>query len=135
MKNVRTSEAIRKAQQHLAAAFQTGKAPLTMPQAEVLRALFLHGPQYQRQITDLTGIDRSTLSSILQRLANDAMVANAKLEGHRRAILVTITPAGRKALDKANGALLTAEAKLVGFVLPADRAAFLRGLRAIAEAV
>jgi MarR family transcriptional regulator, temperature-dependent positive regulator of motility len=132
-RKTRPGDGIRKSYNLLAATFEAGETTLTLPKTAVLRALFHNGTLYQRQITTLTGIDRSTLSEILKRLATDGMVGNVRLETDKRAIMVTITPAGRKALKKADAALTRAEAILMSLIPPPDRAPFLRGLRAIAE--
>lgn len=127
----RPSEGIRRAYQRLNASFD---AALTLPQTEVLRALYQHGPLYQRQITVLSGIDRSTLSALLRRMATDMLVANVRLETDKRAVQVTITPGGRKAFLKCEKALSEAEVALLNLIPAADRQAFLRGLKAICEA-
>ncbi len=127
----RPSEGIRRAYQRLTAPFDS---TLSMSKTEVLQVLYQHGTLYQRQITELTGIDRSTLSDLLKRMATDGLVANARLESDSRAVQVTITPAGRKAFLRVEKVLALSEDALLNLIPKADRAAFLRGLKAICEA-
>lgn len=134
MKKVRPSEGIRRAYQRLAATFADGKVALTLPQTALLRTLLEQGPLFQRQIKDFCGLDRSTLSDVLKRLATAGMVVAVRRETDQRAVMVSLTPAGRAALLKAETVLADAEAAMMKMVPSADRAAFLRSLRAIAEA-
>lgn len=102
---------IRLVQQAIAAEYgdKARKLATTPVQIEVLRALLLHGPMVQRRITELSGVDRSSLSEMLRRLVEQRMAAQVRLESDMRAIMVSITPAGIQALARAERALLSAE--------------------------
>lgn len=128
---VRPSDAIRRAYQRLTADFN--KAPLTLPQTSVLRALMDRGIVNQTSLVAATGIDRSTLGEMLKRMASQGLVAAVRLESDNRNNLISLTPAGRKALLKSETALADAESSMMRMVPHADRQAFLRCLRAIVE--
>lgn len=87
----------------------------------------------QTSLVAATGIDRSTLGEMLKRMASQGYVAAVRLESDNRNNLISITPAGRKALLKSETALADAEASMMRMVPSADRTAFLRCLRAIVE--
>lgn len=131
-KKIRPSEAIRRAYQRLAAAFYG--STLTLPQTAVLRALMQRGPMKQREIVGATGIDRSTLSETLCRMKADGVLAMVRMETDQRATMVTITPQGLAELRRNDARLVDAERALMKLVPSKDRAAFVRGLRAILEA-
>lgn len=131
--HIRPSEALRRANRRLGAIFEP-EAGLTVPQALVLNCLSDGRPQTQAHLVVATGIDRSTLSTMLESLRLDEWVTVRRSDADRRATVVTITPVGTKALKRGAEALLGAERCLMAMVPSRDRAAFLRGLRAIAEA-
>lgn len=131
---VRASEALRRAYQRLGAEFLTSAPTLTLTQVAILRPLLQNGPQKQRQIMEASGVDRSTLSESLSRMATAGLVVAVRMPEDSRATMVSLTPAGRQALERADAAVSQAEGSLMKLVPPADRTAFLRCLRAIAEA-
>lgn len=143
VKAIKPSEAIRRAYQCLTVAFQRANAPLTLPKAAVLRALIENGPLTQAEIGAKAAIDRATGYELLQRMATDKQIANVtfvesgrpprKRQGGPVPLLVTITPAGRTALNKTEDAILFAEAEMMRLVPGSDRAGFLRAMRAIAN--
>lgn len=130
MKSIRPSEGVRRAYQRLAASFD---GPVTLPQAAILRSLLV-GARTQTQIVSASGIDRSTVGEMLRRMHAQGLTTAKQSEEDKRANLVEITKVGRRALIKANHALFMAEAAMMQMVPSADRAAFLRALRAIALA-
>lgn len=135
MNKIRPSESLRRAYQGLNSSLSESKTPLSMPQASVLRALLQQGPLNQTMLVAASGVDRSTLSDMLVRLAGLGHIVAARRPEDKRASLVLLTPGGRAALLKAESALGTAEAAMMRKVPSADRAAFLRGLRALAGAL
>lgn len=132
MKKPRVSEGLRRAYQAISAEF-SGDGRLSLPQITVLRCLMAAGPIFQRQIVEQTGIDRSTLSELLRRMATLGMVVNVRRMADLRSISVSITPRGRAALLKADDQLADAEASLMRTIKPEDRAPFLRAIQAITE--
>lgn len=130
---MRTSEALRRAYQRLSAEFLQRGPAVTLTQASILRALLENGPVNQRRIMEASGIDRSTMCETLRRLAASGLVVAVRLPEDKRATMVSITPAGRSALQKVNSMVAEAEAGMMKLVPPADRAPFLRALRALAE--
>jgi DNA-binding MarR family transcriptional regulator len=135
MKKFRPSDAIRRAHQHLSAAFPD--SGVTLPQTAVLRALdAANCALTQKAIIAATGIDRSTLSELVRRMETTRLVTLAPNPEDRRSVLVTLTPKGRsELLHDASDNLSEAETSMLKMVSAKDRAAFVRGLQAIAEAV
>lgn len=131
MKRDPISDLIRRVSQAMTAAYMKQEPGLTLPQTCILRALMQKGPVNQTQLRLEAGIDRSTAASMLNRMARAGMLVNVRMESDKRALLVSITPAGRAALLKADGALAAAERELVGMVPRVKRPYFKDGLQAI----
>lgn len=72
---------------------------LRAPQMTVLAGLAEFGSASQKEISGRLRIDPSDLVSVLDDLEQQGMVSRARDERDRRRYVVTIKPAGRKALD------------------------------------
>ena len=72
---------------------------LTPPQYGVLAALGDEDGLIQRQLGDGLGIDRATLSGILERLGKLGYIARRTDTQDRRAVIVTLTDKGRTLLE------------------------------------
>lgn len=129
----RIADGLRRAYQALSA--RMGDDKLSIPQITVLRSLPDSGTIYQRQITDKTGIDRSTLSELLRRMQEKGLVVNVTNGEDKRAVSVSMTTRGRAALIRADGALADAESAIMKRIPVEDRPAFLRAIKAISENV
>lgn len=132
MTDMRPSEAMRRACQAFRAAYDGGAPPLTLPQVAILGILADGRVINQTEVTVATGIDRSTSQDTISRLKARGYVERFRDTTDTRATRVWITKAGKKALRKAGQIVSHAESALMRPVAAADRAAFLRGLRAIA---
>lgn len=117
----------------MSAAYAKQEPGLTLPQAGMLRALVTNGPMKQIALRAAAGVDRSTASSMMKRLAAAGMLVNVRLESDKRALLVSITPAGRAALLKAEAALAAAELEVVKMVPRVKRPYFKDALQHIAD--
>lgn len=92
---------------------------LSPGQPKVLEYLRLHGTQNQRSIADYCRIEPATVGSILSRMEEAGLVERHQKNGDRRALYVSLTPAGEAAAeaiaavfdraDQQAAALMTAE--------------------------
>lgn len=79
--------------------------PITVSQFLVLQVLGMgHGPLTQRGLVASTGIDRSTISTMLRVMACRGMIRMVKSKSDLRATDVEITVEGRRALKQATKA-------------------------------
>ena len=119
------------AEQAATAAFTEvkGDLQLTPAQALVLQAL-LQERDSQWTITQLTGVDKSTLSDIILRLEKRGLVTRERSINDARRIICRITLEGR---DAAKDAAVVAQSALERLLEPIPsnkRSAFLNDLRA-----
>lgn len=70
---------------------------LSPGQPKVLEYLRLHGTQNQRSIADYCRIEPATVGSILSRMEEAGLVERCQKAGDRRALYVSLTPAGEAA--------------------------------------
>lgn len=77
---------------------------------------------------------RSTLTGILDRLAEAGLVSRGVLEGDRRTFLISLTPQGAALAAEVHGALAGLEAAVAGQVSTADLAGFAAVVEALAAA-
>ena len=95
--------------------------PVTLPRFIVLRHLMIAGGQFQTDIVRGTGIDRSTLATMLEAMQRDRLVdCERGLCGDHRTVTVTLAPAGRKALGEATKAIRVAEVLVLGNISAVD---------------
>lgn len=72
---------------------------LSPGQPKVLEYLHLHGTQNQRSIAEYCRIEPATVGSILSRMEEAGLVERRQKNGDRRALYVSLTPAGETAAD------------------------------------
>lgn len=105
---------------------------------DVLSALRRSGPPYQlspgRLVTE-TMVTSGTMTNRVDRLAERGLVAREADPGDRRGVLVTLTPAGRHAVDAALDELLEQERALLASLSPADATGLAASLRTLARHV
>ena len=92
---------------------------------DVLSALRRSGEPYQLTPGDLlreTLVTSGTMTNRLDRLAERGLVTRAASSSDRRAVIVTLTPAGRQLADRALEALLEGERRMLA-ALPAEERA------------
>ncbi|WP_145908988.1 MarR family transcriptional regulator [Kitasatospora viridis] len=92
---------LRRGMQAWATMWQQYFQDLTTPQFAVLALLDEHGPLDQSALGALAAMDRSTLSTLLDRLEGQQLVTKAVEPTNRRRRIVTLTDAGRACLDEA----------------------------------
>lgn len=114
--------------------FETCGARLTKTQFIVLAALSeSEDILNQKQLTKLTGIDRSTMANVLYRLQNAGMVNRAECQTDRRAIEVSLTKKGKTALMQAREAATRSNEAILAQIPASQRRAFLRHLEGIGK--
>lgn len=104
-------------------------ASFTKPQLLVLDTLQARGTLTQAQIIEATGIDKSTLGEMLNRLEAAGHVAREKREPDHRRRYVRLTMEGKKALRKALAAYVQAERQFLQLIPKPQRDPFLATLR------
>jgi DNA-binding MarR family transcriptional regulator len=89
----------------------------------------------QQDIINATGIDRSTVSQVVQLLTRKGLLKRRRTRHDARAYSVSLTDAGRKVLDASQPIMERVDEALIE-ALPATRAkAFITNLRAIVAAL
>lgn len=86
---------------------------LTRQQAAILEAVRTASGESQTKLVEATGIDRSTLSSIVRRMLKKGLVKRVRTRNDARTYAVTLTSDGIDALKAARKAAVEAEKQLV----------------------
>lgn len=109
---------------------------LGVSQAEghILAHLMAEGPSTVAVLHAAFGHRRSTLTGILDRLAEAGLVSRGVPEGDRRTFLISLTPQGAALAEQVHGALAALEAAVAGQVTAADLAGFDAVVEALAAA-
>ncbi len=97
-----------------------GDSDMTARQVQVLAAINANEGASQSDIVDVTGVDRSTLGNIVQRLARRKLVERRRTKGDARTYAVKLTESGRRELAIAGPALGRVEKDLLT-TLPASK--------------
>ena len=113
---------------------ELGVGAITQRQFAVLAAVEAHEGLTQTDLVKINGIDRSTLADMAAR-----MIVKGLLERHRstadaRANAVSLTDAGRAALDEARPKMLAADARLLRLISTTKRESLVSGLRDLIRA-
>ena len=108
---------------------ELGDTDVTPRQLAVLAMIADREDPSQTDITEATGVDRSTLADIVRRLVDRKLVSRKRTKQDARAYALRITDAGRKVLTTSMPALARVEAELLD-VLPAKTRGELVGLLA-----
>jgi DNA-binding MarR family transcriptional regulator len=82
-----------------------------------------------------TGIDRSTLADMIARMMKKGLLSRKRTKEDARANAVSITPAGKRMLTAANARVAKAENAALAVLPKSQQAAFMKSLRAYAEAL
>lgn len=107
---------------------------LTSRQFIVMRAIAVYGdPPNQATLTERTGMDRSTLASVLRLLDDRKLVRRVRDKEDRRNLRVTLTESGRQRLDEARTAIADVE-QWITATLGSRHRACVDGLTALATA-
>ena len=125
---------IRRCQQRAVDLFvdEVGEAGPTPRQFAILLSVRQHPGINQTDLVRLTGIDRSTLTEILRRMAARDWLRRDRLASDQRTNALTLTAGGEAALNQAFAAAERAQARILAPIAPADRPAALAVLERLA---
>ena len=121
---------------HLAhqAAKASFDSDLSPTQYVVLRAIQELGDGVnQRTLTRATGIDRSTMTDVLKRLAKLGLIKRRRSKEDTRSVVSSLTDEGRQAISRATEAAAKANELILGVVPENQRRAFLANLERIGK--
>jgi DNA-binding MarR family transcriptional regulator len=104
---------------------------LSQGESHVLALLAASGPATIAELHRGLAHKRSTLTSILDRLADRGFVTREVGAHDRRTFLITLTPAGRRAARRVHRHLIDLERAVAGRVSSEDIRGFLRVLAAV----
>ncbi|MEM6534955.1 MAG: MarR family transcriptional regulator [Pseudomonadota bacterium] len=105
---------------------------LTIRQFAVLAALHDENGQSQSSLVDATGIDRSTLADMVQRMEKGGLVKRVKSEDDARAKAVSLTSAGEKAFQDGAPTVAEADSILLSGLRSTRRESLIKALTIIA---
>lgn len=111
------------------------EAGITLRQFSVLSAISEEEGISQSRLVDLTGVDRSTLADMAARMEAKKLIKRAQSKTDARAKSLTLTAAGRKALDKAKPGVLAADEGLMELLGVTKANALLKSLSTLTEEV
>jgi MarR family transcriptional regulator, temperature-dependent positive regulator of motility len=129
--------AIHRASQCATEAFhaELGSLDVTPRQLAVLRAIETSSDPSQTTLVNATGIDRSTLADIMQRMLKKGLVARKRTKEDARAYAVSLTASGRSLLRKATPAADKVDGRLLDALPASRRTAFMRDLERLVAAL
>jgi MarR family transcriptional regulator, temperature-dependent positive regulator of motility len=106
---------------------------ITPRQYEVLSAVAKKDGASQTDIVNATGIDRSTTSSLVERLVKKGWLQRRRSKDDIRAYAVRLTAAGKKAMKIGENACLEADEKVLATLSSAQRAKLIKALGTIVQ--
>jgi len=112
-----------------------GASGPTPRQFEVLFAVSQNEGLSQTDLVRETGIDRSTLADMIARMIKKGLLSRKRTKDDARANAVSITPSGKRMLASAMASVNKAEAATLGVLPKAQQSAFMKALRAYADAL
>jgi DNA-binding MarR family transcriptional regulator len=110
-----------------------GPATLTQRQFTVLSAAAAGEGLTQNDLVRATGIDRSTLADLVGRMMAKGLLERERSATDARANTVTLSAAGRVALEAGAEASASADERLLALLSPKKRETFLKILSGLAE--
>lgn len=133
--NESPSHLLHRAQQFAAiqSAAALKEAGITLRQFSVLAAIAETEGVSQSRLVEATGIDRSTLADMVSRMQDAGLIQRVRSETDARAKAVSLTDAGRHALDVAGPAVRSADEKLLEALPKNRRSAFIDILSRLTE--
>ncbi|WOI53397.1 MarR family winged helix-turn-helix transcriptional regulator [Parvularcula sp. LCG005] len=128
---------LRRAQQYADDLYKSevGKTGPTPRQFAVLHTVSNDEGLSQTDLVRRTGIDRSTLADMIARLTKQGLLARQRTKDDARANSVKLTAAGKKMLSGAMSKVVSAEQKALGMLPASQQTAFIKMLKAYAEAL
>lgn len=125
---------LRRAQQRAVELYtaEVGEDGPTPQQFVVLLNVFRTPGMSQTDLVQASAIDRSTLTEILRRMDARGLIVRSRRKKDQRANALTLTEDGERVLEKAFAAAVRAQSRILDPVPPAERAAAMALLTAIA---
>lgn len=125
---------LRRCQQRAVEIFmeEIGPTRLTPRQFALLLILAQRPGLTQTELVEETGIDRSTVGDMIDRLVGRGLVRRRRSGRDQRANTLVILPAGTAALTEALPAVERAQQRIMAPLPPASRPAFMAALRLMA---
>jgi DNA-binding MarR family transcriptional regulator len=114
---------------------ETQHSSLTHRQFTVLLAAEQNEGASQTELVAVTGIDRSTLADLVNRLIKSGYLQRRRTKDDARANSIKLTSQGRRALKAAQPGALAADRKLLGVLPGAKRREFVSALAQISDAL
>ncbi len=108
---------------------------LTPRQFAVLSAISENEGLNQTHLVKETGIDRSTLADIIQRMLKKGLITRKRTERDGRAYSVFLTEMGQQILDESIPNVKNADQRILNAVPEHNREQFLNSLQSIIETV
>jgi DNA-binding MarR family transcriptional regulator len=107
---------------------------VTLAQYRMLVELASRGPQRLADLASAMGVDRSTATRMCERLVRKHLVHRRRVSSDRRAVRVSLTPAGRELVGEVTRRRRVEIARIVRRMPSEDRRLALSALRAFADA-
>ena len=101
------------------------RAGVTLRQFSVLAAASQEAQPSQSRLVEMTGIDRSTLADMLQRMEQSGLIERTKSADDGRAKSVSLTAKGTKALEMAAPSVREADDLLINTLAKNRRTSFM----------
>jgi DNA-binding MarR family transcriptional regulator len=112
---------------------QMSELGVTQPEAHILDHLVCNGDSTVGQLHAAFAHRRSTLTSVLDRLAEKKLIAREASEADRRTFVIRLTPAGKSLAMRLQAPLRELEAKVLALVSARDVDGFTKVLAALEE--
>jgi DNA-binding MarR family transcriptional regulator len=113
--------------------FSIGNSDITPRQYAVLSVVAKNEGVSQTDIVNATGIDRSTVASLVMRLVKRGWLQRRRTKDDARAYAVRLTAAGGKALKIGEGACAEVDEKVLAALSAKQHALFIKTLRTIVQ--
>ena len=113
---------------------EMGEDALTQRQYALLVAVAAKDLPSQTDLVSLTGIDRSTLAELVGRLIDKGLLGRERSERDGRAKTVSLTEAGRAALELARPRVKATDKRILALLSKPKRETFLKLISRIADA-
>lgn len=107
---------------------------MTLPQYRVLVALCVSGPLRVAEVADAVSVTPSNGTRICDRLAQKGLVRRSRSPADRRAVTISVTPAGREVVGDVGAARRVVMSRIVQEMPAAGHAQFIEGLKAFSHA-
>jgi DNA-binding MarR family transcriptional regulator len=132
---VSTSHLLHRVQQLASDRFSllTGENGVTFRQYVILAAIAESPGASQTDLARATGVDRSTLADVMQRLERNRLIERRDSESDARANFAELTPAGAETLAKARQHARAADSAILDALSPTKRKTFHSMLSRLAE--